>query len=244
VCGGGYVSGIATIHQPDFLPWFGFFNKIAKADVWILLDHVENIPHQTAFWGRRVRVLVNGNPAWLSLPLARPSQAGVIGVPIREMRINEAEKKRLANCLKTVKMAYAKAKYFRQYIGLVEQYFEDSEPLLIFRNMRFIRAVMDILGLHTEIVESSSFNIRSHSTQLLVDLLIRVGAKKYLCGNGAAGYQKNEMLAANGIHLIHNTFVHPVYPQLRTTTFIPGLSIIDALFNVPTEQLADWVKRS
>ncbi len=238
------MSGIATIHQPDFLPWFGLFNKIAKSDLWIVLDHVKNNPRQSAFWGRRVRVLVNGNPTWLSVPLTRPPQSGVIGVPIREMRFNEAEQKHLARCLKTVKIAYAKAKYFRQYIGLVEQYFEDSEPLLIYRNMRFIRAVMDILGMHAEIVESSSFNIRSHSTQLLVDLLIRVGAQKYLCGNGAAGYQDNEMFATNGIDLIHNTFRHPVYPQLRTTTFIPGLSIIDALFNVPTEQLADWVKRS
>ena len=70
------------------MPWFGFFNKIAKADDWILLDHVENNPRDTAFWPRRVPILVNGQPTWLSIPLFRPKEPGVIGMPIKDMTIN------------------------------------------------------------------------------------------------------------------------------------------------------------
>jgi hypothetical protein len=231
----------ATIHQPDFMPWFGFFNKIAKADTWIVLDHVVNNPRDAAFWGRRVRVLVNGHATWLSLPLQRPRVPGVIGVPIREMAINLDERNALEKGLRTVQMAYAKAPYYRHNIHLIEEYFMTSEPSLVVRNMRFIRSLMKMLEIRTATVESSSLGIDTRSTQLLVDLLDAVGAKTYLCGGGAGGYQKDELFATNGICLEYNHFEHPVYPQLKGPVFTPGLSIIDALFNVSIDKLSDWV---
>ena len=47
-----------TIHQPDFMPWYGFFNKLSKVDVWVVLDHVENNPRNSSFWGKRVQILI------------------------------------------------------------------------------------------------------------------------------------------------------------------------------------------
>lgn len=231
----------ATIHQPDFMPWFGFFNKIAKVDTWILLDHVENNPRDAAFWGRRVRVLVNGQPTWLSIPLRRPSTPEVIGIPIREMSINLDERKSLEKSLRTVQMAYAKAPNYGRHIALIEEYFMSSEPSLVVRNMRFIRSVLELFDVRTAIVESSSLGLQTRGTQLLVDLLKAVNAEAYLCGGGASGYQKDEMFSVNHIFLEYNRFEHPVYPQLRSELFVPGLSIIDALFNVSFDKLSEWV---
>lgn len=232
----------ATIHQPDFLPWFGFFNKVAKADLWIVLDHVENNPRDAAFWGRRVRVLVNGQPTWLSIPLSRPAETRRIGVPICQMSINMSSSKVFEKCLQTVRMAYARAPFFRDHIDLVEAYFRDGDPSLLQRNMRFIRCVMDILGIETRILFSSSFGVLGNGTQLLVDLLIATGADSYLCGTGADGYQQEQLFTEHGISLHYNQFEHPTYRQLRAEQFVPGLSILDALFCVPQEQLASWVK--
>jgi hypothetical protein len=234
----------ATIHQPDFMPWFGFFNKIAKCDTWVVLDHVENNPRDAAFWGRRVRILVNGQPTWLSIPLSRPDVHGVIGVPIRDMTINLREPKALQKCLRTVQMAYAAAPYFERHRDLVESYFADEDPALMGRNMRFIEAVLDRLGLRPRVIASSSLGVTSRGTRLLVDILHAIGADTYLCGGGAGGYQQDEMFAAAGIALQYNRFEHPVYRQLRTELFVPGLSIIDALFCVPTDRLAGWVRTS
>ncbi|OZA42180.1 MAG: hypothetical protein B7X83_00125 [Polynucleobacter sp. 17-46-58] len=231
----------ATIHQPDFMPWFGFFNKIAKVDTWILLDHVKNNPRDSAFWGRRVGVLVNSQPTWLSITLRRPRISGVIGIPICEMSINLDERKSLERSLRMIQIAYAKAPNYSRHIPLIEEYFMASESSLVVRNMRFIRAVMALLDVRTTIVESSSLGIETGGTRLLVDLLRAINASTYLCGGGASGYQEDEMFAANTICLEYNRFEHPVYPQLRSKHFVPGLSIIDALFNVSTDQLSEWV---
>lgn len=233
----------ATIHQPDFLPWLGLFNKIAKADCWIVLDHVENNPRDAAFWGRRVKILVNGKATWLSVPLDKPESHSTIGVPINEMAINTSISKNTANALKTIQMAYAGAPFFSRYFHLVDTYFSEPDPNLMRRNMCFIEDVMRLLGIRTRIIRSSSLDIHTHSTQLLVDLLKKAGADAYLCGGGAQGYQQDHLFAQQGITLEYNDFVHPTYRQIRAPVFVPGLSILDALFSVGEEAVASWVTR-
>jgi hypothetical protein len=231
-----------TIHQPDFMPWFGFFNKISKADTWIILDHVENNPRDAAFWGRRVQILVNGQPTWFSISLNRPAQSGIIGVPIRDMTINLSDRKTMKKRLKMVQEAYAKAPYFADHIPLVKSYFLDEDPSLMNRNLRFIEGVLETLNIKTKMVLSSSFDLHTKGTEMLVDLLAAVGTNTYLCGGGAQGYQQDDLFASHGIKLEYNRFEQPTYRQLKTADFVPGLSIIDALFLVPTDQLATWVK--
>jgi hypothetical protein len=233
---------MATIHQPDFLPWFGFFNKVAKADVWIVLDHVENNPRDAAFWGRRTRILVQGRPLWLSVPLNRPAELGRVGIPIRDMTINRSDPRVFEKALRTVRQSYGKAPHFHEHYPLVASWFEDEEPLLAVRNLRFIRAVLERLGVRTRIVSSSTLGAQGRGTELLVSLLQAVQARRYLCGTGAGGYQVDAMFAAQGIALEYNRFVHPTYPQGAGADFVPGLSLIDALFHVPAERLSAWVQ--
>lgn len=235
---------IATIHQPDFLPWFGFFNKLAKADTWIVLDHVKNNPRDAAFWGRRVRILVNAKASWLSIPLNRPEVSGQVGVPIREITINRSDPRVFDKCLRTVRQAYAHAPHFEAQCHLVEDYFRDDEPMLMARNMAFIRAVMALLGIKAHVVFSSEFGFTSSKTRLLIDLLRAVDATTYLCGGGAAGYQEDTLFKGAGIGLTYNRYEHPVYTQPRTEQFVPGLSIVDALFCAPVENVSAWVRQS
>lgn len=234
----------ATIHQPDFFPWFGFFNKISKANTWVVLDHVENNPRDAAFWGRRVKILVNGQPTWLSITLERPKDPGRIGIPICEMQINMSDPKVFEKCLKTIQMAYARAPYFSDYFFLAKEYFLDTSSSLQERNMRFIQTVMSILEIKTKVVFSSSFKVQTKSTQLLVDLLKAIEADCYLCGRGAVGYQHDELFAENGISLEYNSYVPPEYPQMRTERFVPGLSILDALFCMDKASLIEAVHKA
>ncbi|HAH50368.1 MAG TPA: hypothetical protein DCL80_03540 [Balneola sp.] len=221
---------IVTIHQPDFMPWFGFFNKINRADKWVLLDHTENNPREAAFWGRRVKILINGEPQWLSITLDKPKEKGVVGIPINEMTINTQNPKLLSKNRKTIHLAYKKAPYFEQFVYLIDNYFDSNELSMMKRNMAFITEVMNVLGINTEIVKSSSMEIDSSSTQLLVDIVKHENGNSYLCGTGAGGYQDDALFEKNNIELLYNEFNHPEYEQLRSDVFHPGLSIIDMLF--------------
>jgi hypothetical protein len=230
-----------AIHQPDFMPWFGFFRKIARADLWIVLDHVTNNPRDAAFWGRRVRILVNGTPTWLSVSLKRPSDSGVVGVPINKMEVQDPDGKVAEKCRKTIRMAYAAAPFYRQFSYLVDDYFDSVSGSLLDRNLKFIAQVCELLEIHTPTKLSSSLNQAAKGQALILALIHAVGGDEYVSGVGAGGYQDEGAFAESGIQLTYNRFVHPSYRQLRTATFIEGLSILDMLFLVPRDLVKSWV---
>lgn len=223
---------MVTIHQPDFMPWLGFFKKIDKADMWIVLDHTTNNPRDASFWGRRVKILIGGKGNWLSLPLLKPKVKGVIGIPIDEMEYNLAEAKLFRKAISSVENSYRRAPYYNDIIPLVHAHLSSQEPSMLKRNMSFIETVMGHLEINTKIVKSSEFKCTQSSTGMLVELLKSVGGAVYLCGDGASGYQDDALFAENGIRLEYNNFQHPTYTQYGASEFVPGLSIIDALMNI------------
>ncbi len=226
-----------TIHQPDFMPWYGFFNKLSKVDVWVVLDHVENNPRNSSFWGKRVQVLINGQPYWLSIPLEKPKEKGRIGIPIKDMAININEEKLISKTRRTLEESYKKTPNFNDYRFLIDDYFDNQDKSLINRNMSFIKQALQILGIKLEIVYSSSLNLESSSTTLLVDILKKLPSEHYLSGAGAEGYQDDELFKKNNILVEKNNFIQPEYRQYKANKFFPGLSILDMLFCMPIDDI-------
>ena len=97
--------------------------------------------------------------------------------------------------------------------------------------------VNQLLHIETKIVYSSDCNISSKSTQLLIDLIKYYGGNTYISGDGAEGYQKEDLFYKNKIKLVKNNFYPRPYFQLNSKNFVPGLSIIDALFNLRLEDV-------
>src|SRR3546814_3690829 len=58
---------IVAIHQPNYLPWLGYFHKIARADVFVFLDDVQFSKNG---YTNRVRILGDGAARWLTIPAA------------------------------------------------------------------------------------------------------------------------------------------------------------------------------
>jgi len=223
-----------TIHQPDLMPWLGFFVKIAKTDLWVVLDHTKNNPRDASFWGRRVRVLVNGNPHWLSLPLVKPKN-GNIGQQINEMEYNDSNPKIFIDALKTVELSYRSTPFFEDIFPLVEDFLLDSDYILLSRNMKFILSTMQLLDIKCKILYSSTLDCRDTSTAMLAEILQKVGATTYICGDGAHGYQVDSFILKRGFQIQYNNYSNPNYLQKGTRNFVPGLSVIDALMNIGIE---------
>ena len=220
------------------MPWAGFFVKMMKSDMFVILDHTENNPRDAAFWGRRVRIAVNGTGHWFSVPLVKP--AGKIGVPVRDMEIScdEAAHHAMSKSLATFRQNYARTPHYKCYAGLVEEYFASVEPRLAVRNMRFILAVREALGIDAQIVASSSLGCAGRSSELLVEIVKSVKGNTYLSGDGATGYMDMAVFAREGVRVTFNGFVPPCYRQHNTRDFVPGLSIIDMLMNLGAPETA------
>jgi hypothetical protein len=224
------MSKIVSIHQPDFMPWLGFFLKIFKSDIFILLDHVENNPRDSALWCRRVRICVNGRPSWLTIPIIK--EKGRLTMPLNEMSLGVNSK-----AIKQLTNTYKKAPFFDEYSHLFLNYYQSNSSSLVERNMEFIQSVLEILNIQSKLIKSSAIvEQKLAKNELLIDLIKRMNGTVYLSGDGAESYQNDSAFQQQSIEVRKNNFVPLPYRQFNTEEFVPGLSILDVLFNIGAEE--------
>lgn len=218
---------IVAIHQPNFFPWLGYFHKILNAQWFIVLDDIQ-LPRGRS-WTSRVKFLISGEAKWLTAPVRHVGEENI-------QSIKDAQWEGLAwkeKACKTVYNNYKKTANFAKVYSFFEKIlFFDSQSLLEF-NLNAITAIVEFMGASTEhIIQSSRFNIHSTSTQRLIDLTRAVHGNVYMCGGGAQGYQNDALFEQQGLSLLYQNFRHPVYPQRGQESFVAGLSILDAFFQV------------
>lgn len=218
---------VVAIHQPNFFPWLGYFDKIYKSDTFILLDNVQ-FSKTGGTWTNRVKIVINNHSQWLTLPVVRNYHGLHL---VKDMEIDNASRWRV-KMVKTIEQNYKKCPFFDEgweYIQSLIDY--DSNNLCDF-NINAITSLTNYLGLDvSKLVIGSTLKAQGKATDLLITLTQAVAGSAYMCGGGASSYQEDDKFALAGVQLIHQDFSHPAYPQANTREFISGLSIIDALFN-------------
>lgn len=224
-------SRLVAIHQPNFFPWLGYFDKLVRSDVFVLLDHVQ-YPKTGGSWLNRVQLLLGGEPRWVTAPIVR----SVHGVrPVAEVAFQPGNPWR-EKLVRSLAAHYARASHFRPTMALLEPVIMNPEPMLARYNAAAVIAIAEAIGVDTRHVRwSSDLSVSGTSTDMLIDVTRRVGGDSYLCGGGAAGYQDDARFAEAAITLRYQHFQHPAYPQRRDRDFTPGLSVIDALMHTGQE---------
>lgn len=219
---------LVAIHQPNFFPWLGFFDKIARADVFVVLDHVQFPKSRDGNWTNRVKMDVYGTAAWVTVPLVR----GYEGLRrIDEMQIDGSTPWR-RKLLRSLQDSYGRAAHFRDVFPAITELVNFPADLVAEYNLNAITAVATALGLPiAHLVRSSTLAVSGGKTDLLVEIVRAVGGDTYLAGGGASGYQDDDLLAASGLDVVYQSFVHPIYPQRGGAPFVPGLSVLDVLFH-------------
>jgi hypothetical protein len=213
-----------AIHQPNFFPWLGYFDKFARSDVFILLDDVQ-YPKTGANWVNRVRLRIAGAPAWATVPVVRSYSGTRL---ITEMQIDDRLPWR-RKFLRTVEANYRRAAHFEDVFPVIEDLIAWPGTSMADFNVHAILVIAERLTLDpARAVRSSSLQASGSATDRLISLVQAVGGATYLCGGGADGYQEDEKFAAAGLHLQFQEFQHPRYPQ-GAFEFVAGLSILDAL---------------
>jgi hypothetical protein len=212
-----------AIHQPNYLPWLGFFAKLAAADTFIVLDDAQ-LPGGASYVNR-VTIAGRGDPVALTVPTSSS-----LGQAINEARHagNKWRKKHLG----TLQARYARAPFYKEVSAMLAPAMQDQSLGLAALNTALIKAVAAYLGLSPTFHTASDIGVTSTSTQRLVDLIGAVGGTAYISGQGGTNYQDPALFEAAGIDLQVHKYAPLPYTQIFADEFVPGLSVVDALFNL------------
>jgi hypothetical protein len=222
---------IVAIHQPHYLPWLRYVQKIARSDVFVLLDDVQYTKNG---WQNRTRIKSAQGWMYLTVPVL-----GAFGKPINEVRINNQERWRAKHWM-ALCTNYAKAPYFRQFRDLLEPLYQSAWDGLCDWNLATLSAVLTALGVQTRLVRSSQLGIDKRGTDRIVSICQALGATAYLTGDYAAtNHLDPSQFDSSGIEVQLQGWQCPSYrQQYLATGFIPELSIVDLLFNEGEKTLA------
>ena len=217
-----------AIHQPNFIPWIGYFFKISRCDVFVLLDNVQYT--KNGFINRN-RIKTPQGENWLTLPVI---QSGKFGQDIKDTQIVNKDYT-IKKVTASVAANYKKAKYFEKYFGEFASILNASDDNLRNFNSALIKWIVADLNIKTKLIYASELDgITGESTERLVSICKKLNGTDYLAGLGAKKYQEDHLFNIENINVVNTPFKHPEYPQLWGD-FLPSMSIMDLLFNCGPE---------
>jgi hypothetical protein len=223
---------IVSIHQPNYIPWLGYFYKIWASDAFVLHDNVE---YTKQSFTKRVFIRKEPNTpsrVYLSVPLKKHSDFALI----RELEICNLQNWQQKH-LNKIYYVYHKAPFFKHYYPIIQKTIESSHDLthLADLNKFLIFNVLDILDIDKPIHISSQLPLKGFKAdEYNAEIVRKVGGDTYMSGVGAKKYQAENTYSKRHISLIYNNigqYLQQAPPQYPTT-FDAGLSILDALFYI------------
>lgn len=220
---------ICTVHQPNYLPYLGFFEKAYKSDVFILYDTTQFKKND---WQNRNKVCVSSGWQWISLPVMHD-----FGQKIYEVKIKDP-KKSLSKNWRSLQVTYSRAPFFKQYAPSFEELYNSDIEFLSELNCRIITITAEHLGIKTKFIRSSELpSIETTSTQALIDLTRLVDADTYISGGEGINYLDMELWNGTGLKIMFQKYHHPVYKQFNNTEFQSYMNVLDLLFNCGGDSL-------
>lgn len=193
-----------TIHQPEFLPWCGFFDKLNYSDVIIIYDLAQYNKHD--FQNRNI-VQCNKEFKYIIVPIKKcPTTTLIKDVKIADdirwkIKINAQ-----------LNSYYATTRYFQDIYNLLSIIWEKEWIYLSKLNVELIKKIIDYLGINTEILLSSElikeeelFTSKSASEKNCILCKIE-NADIYVSGYCGKGYLCDSLFKKNNIEVEYRKF--------------------------------------
>ena len=219
---GGTIKMKIAIHQPEHIPWAGFFHKMAQSDVYVILDCVQFTKNN---WQNRNLIRNHLNEAlWLTVPV---KIKGHIEKKICEMEICYATNW-VSKYWKTLVQSYLKTSFFKFFAEEIYEILHRKHALLMDLNVDFIMCIRKHLGIHNEVVFASDLQAGGKKTEILIDICKKLKGTTYLSGLGGKEYLDLKLFSANNIEVVFNIYQPYVHPKPCHST----LSILDMLFQI------------
>lgn len=215
---------ILTAHQPPFLPWLGFFAKVAQADLFCYFDAVQ---YERRGWTNRNYIKTQAGPLMLSVPVESKAHFDKRICDVEIVSGNWTRKH-----MRSIELAYRKAPFFEQHFAgvgaILDMYSEGG--LLAELNMDLCRYFFRALGMQVRTVKASDYDFQGEKSALVLDMCRKLGAGRYIFGALGADYADHAAFAGAGVEVEFQAYEHPVYAQLHGQ-FEPKMAVLDLLMN-------------
>lgn len=216
---------IVTIHQPEHLPWLGFFDKARQADLLVLLDHVQ---FRKNYFQNRNRIRTSQGESWVTVPVLTKGHAQQ---SLNQVRIDNAGSPRWRDkTYASIAQSYGKAPFWREHEAFFRATFSSEWEYLAELNEHFIRYLLGFLSPAVQVIRSSTLPVDGEKSELILDICRHLGASLYLSGVSGRDYLDLPAFAAAGMKVEFQVYHHPIYRQMHEP-FFPCMSTIDLLFN-------------
>jgi hypothetical protein len=178
---------IVGIHQPNFAPWAGFFNKMRACDTFVLLD---DVAFSKGSYTNRVRV---SGDRWLTVPVHTRLGTRTCDVSISDKRFP----RRHAGILES---EYGKSPIVDEFADVEESALSASENLADF-NIAVLAYLRTKLSIDTPLIRSSTLQVTGSATSRLVAIVRQLRGSAYLSGTGGRNYQDESLFHEAGIEV-------------------------------------------
>jgi hypothetical protein len=219
---------IVSVHQPQFLPWLGYFEKIYRSDCFVILDTVQFKKNE---FQNRNKIRTPDGWQWLTVPVGYKFPMRIDEVPINNQ--SNWRRKHLQSLLAN----YKKAPFFDFAMPLAEQMYDQEWNRLADLNTWCVEASCKALEIDTPIRYAADFDLPDDPTGRLVELCRNLEATTYLSGSGGKGYLDTQQFESAGIDVSFQEYHHPTYPQ-RDDNFEPYMCILDLMMNCGPDSLS------
>jgi hypothetical protein len=190
----------AAIHQPHYLPWMGYFEKMRRADVFVIFDDAQ-LPLGGHHYETRAMIQTKQGPLALNVPVRDRGSAPLI----KNALLADGAWKRKHS--RSILQAYGRSDCYAQ----IEQTLERSWTRLCDLNVELIRLLAGLLGIRTEIRLSSQLGVEGSGADKILGIVKNLGADSYVSGtgNGSRRYVNEQEFARHGIKLVWHEFHGP-----------------------------------
>lgn len=216
------MSKIVSIHQPNYIPWLGYFYKIARSDIFVFLDDAQ-------FSNSGAHNYHNIKTPQGKLRLKIPLEYK-LGDNINEVRTKD-ELGWKKDHLNKIRLNYKKAPYFEEIFNDFELELNKKYKNLSELNTEIVKFICAKFNFKTNYISASELNLNSSREEKVIDICNELDATIYLSGTGAKAYQVEENFINKGLTLEYSDFKPIAYKQLWNTDFLISVSIIDFLMN-------------
>ncbi len=216
-----------AILQPAYLPWLGFFERIALADEVIVLDHVRIDRNSKTKFANRNRVRTSQGWSWLTVPIRTRGCDEELAL---DRILIEEDGRWRAKHWATIEQNYRRAPFFERYCAGLQATYVNEWAQLVPLCSAVTGALLRALDIDTPLISSTTLESRSSKSELILDLCLERNATHYLSGPFGREYLDFAAFERAGIALQFHDYVHPVYAQ-SYAGFQPFMFAYDLLFH-------------